>query len=183
MLVIPTSLISNFGYGMWWTGVDIGVNYGFPFNFYGYGGGPPQETEQPVPRYFHPQSLVGNIIFWLLISHISVMVFDRFYTPARAQDAGFGLLNSSRLQIVEGQRLLTDGVYGHIRHPLYLGEITRNLGFPILLSSLYGLVVMLVGNLFLLFRIEIEESMLLDEFGQEYEEYRKRTKKLIPHLY
>jgi len=97
--------------------------------------------------------------------------------------AGFGLLNSSRLQIVEGQRLLTEGVYRHIRHPLYLGEITRNLGFPIMLSSLYGLVIMLVGNLFLLFRIEIEESMLLDEFGQEYEEYRKRTKKLIPHLY
>lgn len=97
--------------------------------------------------------------------------------------AGFGLLNSSRLQIVEGQRLLTEGVYGHIRHPLYLGEITRNLGFPITFSSLYGLVIMLVGNSFLLFRIEIEESMLLDEFGQEYEEYRKRTKKLIPHLY
>jgi protein-S-isoprenylcysteine O-methyltransferase Ste14 len=32
----------------------------------------------------------------------------------------------------------------------------------------------LVGSLFLLFRIEIEENMLLEEFGQEYEEYRKK---------
>ena len=97
--------------------------------------------------------------------------------------AGFGLMNSSRLQIVEGQRLLTDGVYGRIRHPLYLGEITRNLGIAMTLSSLYGAMVILVGNAFLLLRIENEERMLIEEFGQEYEEYRKRTKKLIPYLY
>ncbi len=97
--------------------------------------------------------------------------------------AGFGLLNSSRLQIVEGHRLITDGVYSRIRHPLYLGEITRNLGFTLILSSLYGFVIVLVGGLFLPFRIEIEEKMLLEEFGQEYEEYKKRTKKLIPYIY
>ena len=96
--------------------------------------------------------------------------------------AGFGLVNSSRLKIVEDQRLVTSGVYNYIRHPLYLGEITRNLGFAILLSSLYGLVVMFLGNIFLLFRIEIEEKMLIDEFD-EYEEYRKRTNKLFPYIY
>lgn len=97
--------------------------------------------------------------------------------------AGFGLLNSSRLQIVEGQRLITDGVYGLVRHPLYLGEIARNLGIAMILSSFYGAVVILVGNAFLLLRIEIEERMLVEEFGQEYENYRKRTKKVIPYLY
>lgn len=96
---------------------------------------------------------------------------------------GFDLLNSSRLQIVEGHRLVTDDVYSRIRHPLYLGEITRNLGFTLILSSMYGFVIVLVGGLFLPFRIEIEERMLLEEFGQEYEEYRKRTKKLIPYIY
>ena len=97
--------------------------------------------------------------------------------------AGFGLLNSSRLQIVEGHRLITNGVYSRIRHPLYLGEITRNLGLTLILSSLYGFAIVLVGGLFLPFRIEIEERMLLKEFGQEYEEYRKRTKKLIPYVW
>lgn len=97
--------------------------------------------------------------------------------------AGFGLLNSSRLQIVEGQRLITDGVYGLVRHPLYLGEIARNLGIAMILSSLYGAVVILVGNAFLLLRIEIEERMLVEEFGREYEDYRESTKKLIPYLY
>ena len=97
--------------------------------------------------------------------------------------AGLGLLNSSRLQIVEDQRLITVGVYNYIRHPLYLGEITRNIGFALLFSSIYGLVVMLLGNIFLLFRIQIEERMLINEFGNEYEEYRKKTNKLFPYIY
>jgi protein-S-isoprenylcysteine O-methyltransferase Ste14 len=97
--------------------------------------------------------------------------------------AGFGLVNSSRLQIVEGQRLVTDGVYGRIRHPLYLGEVARNLGFTLILSSLYGFALVLVGSLFLHFRIGIEEGMLLEEFGGEYEEYMGRTKRLIPYVY
>ena len=97
--------------------------------------------------------------------------------------AGFGLVSSSRLQILEGQRLVTDGVYSHVRHPLYLGEISRNSGFTLILSSLYGFVVVLVGSLFLPFRIQIEERMLLEEFDREYKEYKRRTKKLIPYIY
>jgi len=97
--------------------------------------------------------------------------------------AGFGLLNSSRLQIVEGHRLVTDGVYRNIRHPLYLGELTRNLGFTLILSSTYGFLMVLIGGLFLHFRIGIEERMLLEEFGVEYEEYMRRTKRLIPYIY
>jgi protein-S-isoprenylcysteine O-methyltransferase Ste14 len=42
---------------------------------------------------------------------------------------------------------------------------------------------MIIADMFLLFRIEIEEKVLIAEFGLEYEEYKKKTKKLIPHLY
>jgi len=97
--------------------------------------------------------------------------------------AGFTIVNSYKLQIVGGHRLITNGIYSYIRHPLYLGEMTRNLGFAILFSSLYGLVVMILANIFLILRIEIEEKMLIAEFGSEYEEYKKKTKKLIPNLY
>jgi len=36
---------------------------------------------------------------------------------------------------------------------------------------------------FLFIKFEIEEKMLLSEFGQEYEEYKKRTKKLLPYSF
>lgn len=97
--------------------------------------------------------------------------------------AGFGLVNSSRLRVVEKQKIVTDGVYGYIRHPLYLGEIIRNVGFAVALYSLYGLIPILVGNALLLFRIEIEERMLVEEFGGAYKEYMSRTKKLVPYVY
>jgi protein-S-isoprenylcysteine O-methyltransferase Ste14 len=53
----------------------------------------------------------------------------------------------------------------------------------IILSSLYGIVVMGIGLIFLLIRIEMEERMLTEAFGNEYEEYKRTTKKLIPFLY
>ena len=97
--------------------------------------------------------------------------------------AGFGLVNSSRLRVIERQKIVTDGIYRHIRHPLYLGEIIRNIGFAIAAYSLYGLIPILIGNALLLFRIGIEERMLVEEFGGEYEEYMSKTKKLVPYVY
>ena len=135
--------------------------------------------------------------FWILQKHsfrlsltlvigvllVAVGGYLRITSRRTLMKAGFGLLNSSRLQIVKDQRLVTNGVYSHIRHPLYLGEIIRNLGFTLILSSLYGFAAVLVGSLFLFPRIEIEERMLLEKFVKEYEEYRRRTKKLIPYIY
>jgi len=45
------------------------------------------------------------------------------------------------------------------------------------------LIPILLGNIILLFRIGIEERMLVEEFGVEYEEYMKRTRKLVPYVY
>lgn len=138
-----------------------------------------------VYDFWKIQNLSFQLNVSVIIGIMLLIVGGTFrWTSRRAlMKVGFGLLNSSRLQIVKDQRLITTGVYRHIRHPLYLGEITRNLGFAIVFSSLYGLVVMFIGNIFLLFRIEIEERMLVDEFGHEYKEYKKRTKKLFPYIY
>jgi len=124
-----------------------------------------------------------HILVVIGIVLICIGGFLRITSRITLKKAGFTLVNSGKLQIVGGQRLITDGIYSHIRHPLYLGEMTRNLGLAILFSSLFGLVVMILANIFLLLRIEIEEKMLIAEFGLEYEEYRKKTKKLIPYLY
>ena len=42
---------------------------------------------------------------------------------------------------------------------------------------------MVISIVFLLIRIEIEEKMLVEAFGQEYEEYRKKTRRLMPYVY
>jgi len=107
----------------------------------------------------------------------------RFKSRRQLMGAGLTMLSSSRLVTVEGQRLVTDGLYRRIRHPLYLGEITRNLGFTLILASGYGFALVLLGSAFLLVRIQREERMMLEEFGDEYGEYMARTWRLIPHVY
>lgn len=90
---------------------------------------------------------------------------------------------SSTLRIREGHELVVHGVYSIVRHPIYLGTLTVCLGFPIGTSSLLGFVTMLTLVPCFLYRIRIEERMMLEEFGDEYREYKGKTKRLIPFLY
>ena len=62
-------------------------------------------------------------------------------------------------------------------------EFCRNIGIPLFFNCLMGLIIILLGNLFLLIRIGIEEEMLVEEFGEEYIEYRKKTKRITPFVY
>ncbi|MHA2328707.1 MAG: methyltransferase family protein, partial [Candidatus Hodarchaeales archaeon] len=62
-------------------------------------------------------------------------------------------------------------------------EIFRAFLVQLFLSSLIGFVFSIIAICLLLIRIQIEESMLIEKFGDEYEEYKKNTKKLIPFIY
>jgi len=98
--------------------------------------------------------------------------------------AGFSsLASTARLQIVENHRLVKDGFYKHVRHPIYLGEILRNFGFGLIFSSIYGVLCIAVGTVFLLLRIRTEEKMLVEVFGEDYKEYQRHTKRIIPYIY
>jgi len=121
--------------------------------------------------------LVGGSLFIVGVIFYLLVIFS-------LNKAAMGdILTIKILQIAEGQQLLTDGYYKHIRHPAYLGVVLWVSGLPIACSSLYGFSVMVMAILFLNLRIRIEEKMLIDAFGEEYKEYQKRTKKLIPFLY
>lgn len=81
------------------------------------------------------------------------------------------------------EKLVTQGIYRHIRHPIYLAMLLYTVGIPLFFSSLYGFLVTLGFIPFTLYRIRIEEKMLIDTFGDEYREYTKKTKKMIPFIY
>jgi protein-S-isoprenylcysteine O-methyltransferase Ste14 len=81
------------------------------------------------------------------------------------------------------KELVTRGVYMLVRHPIYLASILYVIGLPLIFSSAYGFVVTLGFIPCILYRIRVEEKMLIQEFGEEYLDYKKRTKKLIPYIY
>jgi protein-S-isoprenylcysteine O-methyltransferase Ste14 len=90
---------------------------------------------------------------------------------------------SGRLRIREDHTLIKNGIYHWIRHPAYLGLIITYIGVPVLLSSVLGLLVMSLIIPLLIHRIKLEERMLIERFGAEYEEYVEKSKKLIPYIY
>jgi protein-S-isoprenylcysteine O-methyltransferase Ste14 len=90
---------------------------------------------------------------------------------------------SGALRIREGHTLTRNGIYRWVRHPAYLGAIILLLGIPVMLSSILGFLVMFLLVPLLLHRIKLEERMLIERFGAEYEDYIKSSKKIIPFLY
>ena len=90
---------------------------------------------------------------------------------------------SPELRTLQDHRLVKHGIYRYIRHPAYLGTSLFSIGIPLIFSSLYGFLLMLALSLSYLYRIRIEESVLLEEFGDEYRKYMKKTKKIFPFIY
>ena len=91
---------------------------------------------------------------------------------------------SGHLHVISGQSLVTGGPYRWVRHPAYAGFSLIVLGISIGYGSLIGLAV--IGLLVLPalnYRIRIEESLLVQQFGDQYQEYRKQARKLIPGIW
>ena len=80
----------------------------------------------------------------------------------------------------ESRILVTDGAYRISRHPMYLGFVLILLGISLLLGSASPcVVVILFAILMELLYIREEESMLEEQFGQEWSQYRSRVRKWI----
>jgi protein-S-isoprenylcysteine O-methyltransferase Ste14 len=80
--------------------------------------------------------------------------------------------------------LKTDGIYKRIRHPSYSGILMIIVGFSAIMSSLYSFLVLVIPVFTaIIYRISIEEKVLLNEFGESYHKYSADTKKLIPFIY
>jgi len=90
---------------------------------------------------------------------------------------------SVTLQVREHHRLVTDGVYRHVRHPMYMALFLYSLGQLLVLPNWVAGPSYLVtfGILFAL-RIRAEEKMMLEEFGADYVAYMARTKRLVPRV-
>ncbi len=84
----------------------------------------------------------------------------------------------------EDHKLVTKGLYKIVRHPMYFGAIFMMLAPYLAFRSIFVLIIMTIMNIFLMkLRIHIEEETLISTFGDEYRNYIKRTKKLIPLIY
>jgi protein-S-isoprenylcysteine O-methyltransferase Ste14 len=82
------------------------------------------------------------------------------------------------------QKVINSGPYKLIRHPSYTGLLLICLGYGIAIQNWLSLACAVIIPLFvLLYRIHVEEPVLLASMGEEYREYQKHTKKILPWIY
>jgi protein-S-isoprenylcysteine O-methyltransferase Ste14 len=90
---------------------------------------------------------------------------------------------SGLVAIQPEHRLVTNGLYGVIRHPSYLGLFVSVLGWALAFRSGVGVIIAVMMLVVLLARIKSEERLLSETFGAEYDAYRARTWRLFPYVY
>lgn len=138
-------------------------------------------------------------IFWLATSSLAFANYEVLH-PMRLIAGSLGYFTgilvlgcvawslgkfwSPTLQLKENHQLVTTGIYRHVRHPMYLGLVVFSVGNVLALPNYIASQTFFVAMLVLIaFRLEPEEQMLVEEFGAEYEDYRKRSNRLFPVIW
>ncbi len=140
-----------------------------------------------ISAYYENTLFISQFLpFWdnFFISYIGFSMYfsgGLLIIIARAQLGRFG---TAALLTEEDHQLFTQGAYRYIRNPMYSGALIATIGFCLIFRCIITLIIMVIFN-FLIYRMRIieEERILTEKFGEVFEEYEKRTKRLIPFLY
>ena len=119
----------------------------------------------------------GRFVAGLMCLAIGLWLFYRSH-------ADLGKNWSITLEVREQHRLITQGVYRRVRHPMYsalvLYAVAHALVIPNWVAGPSNLVAFAV---LFAFRVRAEERMMLEQFGDEYTAYMARTKRLVPGVW
>lgn len=102
----------------------------------------------------------------------------------RLTHLALGKFWSVSLDIRDGHKLVTEGIYGRLRHPMYSAFWLMAIGQALLLPNWFAGMAGMAGFGFLFFlRIGPEERMMEQKFGDEYVSYKSRTDRIIPGVW
>ena len=97
--------------------------------------------------------------------------------------ADLGLNWSPTLEIREKHELITRGIYGIIRHPMYASQILWVIAQPLILQNwIAGWLNLLIFIPFYFLRVGAEEKMMLEKFGDQYRAYIQKVGAVFPKI-
>lgn len=122
----------------------------------------------------------SNVPLWVIVFGDVLVAGGLYLTFVVLQQNSFA---ASTIETMQGQAVISTGLYGLVRHPMYLGALIMCIGIPLALGSYWGLLIVVVVIPVLVLRIGDEEKMLIDEL-KGYDDYRARVRsRLIPGIW
>lgn len=121
---------------------------------------------------FDTVAFVGISLIWfgIILRMIVIYSLGRFFTVD--------------VTIRQDHQLKKNGLYSYLRHPSYSASLISFLGFGLSRNNWISLLVVFIPVLFVfVWRIKVEERVLIKQFGDEYLTYRKSTSALIPFIF
>ena len=121
----------------------------------------------PVPASV---SLIGDVLVAIGLGLAMLVIVQNSYAAAN-------------VTVEAGQQLVSTGLYGLVRHPMYTGNVVLMLGIPLALGSYWGLFLLIPGLVVLVLRIGDEEDLLTHELSG-YRDYTQRVHyRLLPYVW
>src|SRR5215468_5063936 len=121
----------------------------------------------PVPPYV---SVAGDVLVALGFLLTFIVILQNDYA-------------ASTIQVVEGQRVVSTGLYAYVRHPMYAGVLPMLVGIPLALGSWWGLFGLVIIVPALIWRL-LDEEKFLHKNLPGYTEYTKKVRyRLIPFIW
>lgn len=125
-------------------------------------------------QLFLPDNLTNIIGFALCGSGILFAIYGR---------AALGKNWSGKVIIQKDHSLIQTGPYNITRHPQYTGAILAYFGTSIVLGYIFGLMWSIILMFGLILKARLEEKILYQRFPEEYPEYKRKVKMIIPCIY
>jgi protein-S-isoprenylcysteine O-methyltransferase Ste14 len=121
----------------------------------------------PVPTAI---CVVGDVLVAIGLGVVALVIIQNSYA-------------SATVQVQADQKVVSSGLYGLVRHPMYTGNVIMMVGIPLALGSYWGLVFVVPGLLVLASRIRDEEKLLQKELDG-YREYTEKVRyRLVPSMW
>ena len=114
--------------------------------------------------------VLGNVVVAVGLVIAQLVVIQNSYAAAT-------------ITVEAEQKVVSTGLYGLVRHPMYVGTLIMMIGMPLALDSYWGLVSLIPGLAILAIRIVDEEKMLREELAG-YTDYMQQVHyRLVPYVW
>jgi len=123
---------------------------------------------------------LSNVPLWcVILSSVIFLIGYAIFAEVLRENAYL----SRTVEVQNGQTVISTGLYGVVRHPMYLATLLMFIPMPLILGSFWGLIPLSAYPVIIVVRI-INEEKVLTKGLSGYEEYKKKVKyRIIPYIW